>query len=253
MRQRTGGLGLSEVLLPDTNIYDEKFWDREKGTRKLRPEQERFLDTKRLENVKAKFDPTNYDNGQFRYRRSDLHCETCDVWVRSRDQMQAHKEGLNHKKKSSRVQVFECPLCLIKVPCQDTLNNHMRGKDHIKRVNQLNESRKARGETTKEEESYRTGPLEMMKLRNDEREELDRLRLDNEILKKKVQRYVREREETSRELSRLRRELTQCQGQVKREPDLEHQPSTSHVKTETWVKAEYIEHGEEIDIDLTDS
>ena len=91
---------------------------RERGTRSLRPEQERFLDTARLDTVKAKFDKDNYDHGEFRYKRSELYCDSCDVWVRSRDQMQAHKEGANHKKKSSRVAVCECKLCLIKVPRQ---------------------------------------------------------------------------------------------------------------------------------------
>ena len=150
--------------------------------------------------MKAKFDKDNYDHGQFRFKRRDLYCESCDVWVRSRDQMQAHKEGANHKKKSSRVAVYECKLCLIKVPCQDTLNSHMRGKDHIKRVNQLAESRRARGEVGEKEEEevgYKTGPLEMMKLRNDEREELGRLRRENEILRTKVQQYIQVRMELS--------------------------------------------------------
>ena len=248
---------LGDVLRPSSQIYDEKYWDRERGARSLRPEQERFLDTARLDKVKAKFDPTNYDHGQFRYKRRDLYCESCDVWVRSRDQMQAHKEGANHKKKSSRVAVFECNLCLIRVPCQDTLNSHMRGKDHIKRVNQLAESRKARGEVGEEEElGYKTGPLEMMKLRGDEREELGRLRRENEILRTKVHRYIQERESGTRELEELRREVRNCrenhQASVKRDPEETNRPSTSRVKREPGVKAEYFEHGDEdIDIDLT--
>merc|ERR1719446_995912 len=56
--------------------------------------------------------------------------------------MQAHKEGANHKKKSTKVQRYQCKLCLIEVPCQDTLDNHMRGKDHIKREKQLQEQRR---------------------------------------------------------------------------------------------------------------
>ena len=193
---------------------EEKYWDRERGARSLRPEQERFLDTARLDKVKAKFDPANYDHGQFRYKRSELYCDSCDVWVRSRDQMQAHKEGANHKKKSSRVAVYECKLCLIKVPCQDTLNSHMRGKDHIKRVNQLAETRRARGELGQEEEGetvgYKTGPLEMMKLRDDEREELGRLRRENGILRTKVQQYIQEKEQATRELEELRRLARNC-------------------------------------------
>ena len=264
MRQRTGGLGLGDLLQPSSEMYDEKYWDRERGQRSLRPEQERFLDTARLDKVQAKFDPTNYDHGQFRYKRKELYCESCDVWVRSRDQMQAHREGANHKKKSSRVAVFECQLCLIKVPCQDTLNSHMRGKDHIKRVNQLTEARrKARAEAgqqqqqeEEEELGYKTGPLEMMKLRDDEREELGRLRRENEILRTKVGRYVREREQTRRELEELRREVRRCrdntQVSLKRETEETNRPSTSQVKREPGLKAEYFEHGDEdIDIDLT--
>ena len=41
------------------------------------PEQERFLDTKRLNNVKAKFNAKNYDNGQYRYeKRGQLYMYT---------------------------------------------------------------------------------------------------------------------------------------------------------------------------------
>merc|ERR1712130_425607 len=51
----------------------------------------------RLETVKAKFDDESYDYGQFKYNEEELYCNICDVWTRSRDQMQAHKEGANHK------------------------------------------------------------------------------------------------------------------------------------------------------------
>ena len=56
--------------------------------------------------------------------------------------MEAHKAGVDHKKKSASVQVFQCRLCWVVVTSQDTLDNHMRGKDHIKREKQ----RKERGE-----------------------------------------------------------------------------------------------------------
>ena len=180
------------------------------------------------------------------------------------------REGANHRKKSARVKVYECKLCLIQVPCQDTLNNHMRGKDHIKRVNQLQESRRQRGEVSGEadEPGYRTGPLEMARLKDDEREELGRLRLENEILKKKVQQYKEEREKCVREhgtteVAELRRLVKECrekhlrQGLLgfKREVKEEHQPSTSHVrrvKVEHRVKTEeYWEH-DVVDIDLTE-
>ena len=58
---------------------------------RLRPEQERYLDSKRLDSMKAKFDPETYDHGQYKYNKEELYCSDCDVWVRSRDQMQAHK------------------------------------------------------------------------------------------------------------------------------------------------------------------
>ena len=77
-----------------------------------------YLDTKRLDKMPAKFDKRTYDNGQYKFQKDEMYCEPCDVWVRSRDQMQAHKEGANHKKKSAKVQRFECKLCLIEVPCQ---------------------------------------------------------------------------------------------------------------------------------------
>ena len=64
----------------------------------------------------AKFDAKSYDNGQYQ----ELYCEKCDVQVKSRDQMQAHKEGANHKKKSAKVQRFWCHLCRVQVTCQDT-------------------------------------------------------------------------------------------------------------------------------------
>ena len=35
------------------------------------------MDTKRLNNVKAKFNPKNYDNGQYRYERGDY----CTMYI----------------------------------------------------------------------------------------------------------------------------------------------------------------------------
>ena len=194
VRSKTGR-SLNDVLVPNYQDYD---WNKERGDRKLRPDQERFLDTKRLDSVPAKFDAKSYDNGQYRYDEKELHCEECDVWVRSRDQMQAHKEGANHKKKSAKVQRFRCQLCLIEVPCQDTLNNHMRGKDHVKRVA---EQRRLRGGDDEEatEGGYKTGPVEMAKLANNELEKLKQLRLENSVLKKKVAQYQKERQKCVRE------------------------------------------------------
>ena len=107
----------------------------------------------------------------------------------TRDQMQAHKEGAKHRKMSAKVQRFRCDLCLIDVPCRDTLDNHMRGKDHIKRVKQLEEQRREKGVVVDEEGSsgYRTGPREMAKLEQTEREELEQLRKTVKTLRTKVQ------------------------------------------------------------------
>ena len=190
MRSKTGK-SLNDNLVPTYEDYDEDYWNRNKGARKLRPEQERFLDTKRLDDVPAKFDRESYDNGQYKFNEKELHCEVCDVYVRSRDQMQAHKEGANHKKKSAKVQRFRCQLCLIEVPCQDTLNNHMRGKDHIKREKQLAEQRKQRGDYNADDNDsgYKVGPMEMAKLKDDHEEELKRLRLEVKNLRAKLVEY----------------------------------------------------------------
>ena len=149
----------------------------------------------------AKFDPNNYDHGQFKYKKEENYCEKCDVYTKTRDQMQAHKEGANHKKMSAKVQRFRCDLCLIDVPCRDTLDNHMRGKDHIKRVKQLEEQRREKGEVVDEEgaRGYRTGPREMAKLEQTEREELEQLRKTVKTLQSKVQ-------EQNKKLAKCRQE-----------------------------------------------
>ena len=190
LRNKTGK-SLNDNLVPSYDDYDEDYWKKNKGSRKLRPEQERFLDTERLDAVPANFNPKNYDHGQYKFDEKELHCEDCNVWVRSRDQMQAHKEGQNHKKKSQKVQRFRCQLCLIEVPCQDTLNNHMRGKDHIKREKQLAEQRKQRGDPIPEENDtgYKIGPMEMAKLNDDKEEENKRLRLEVKNLRAKLVEY----------------------------------------------------------------
>jgi len=260
VRHVTGGRGLNDMLRPDQDCfnYDDSYWDRERGARKLRPEQERFLDTSRLDSVKAKFDNDVYDFGQFKYNEEELYCDICDVWTRSRDQMQAHKEGANHKKKSTKVQRYQCKLCLIEVPCQDTLDNHMRGKDHIKRDMQLQEQRRERGEGEERVAGgYKTGPREMAKLSNSEREELIQLRKSNKILQAKYQEKIREfneykKEFGTQEVKELREKVRWCQEEhmrkreferkgifCKKEEEEDYQPSTSQrVKQEREVKGE---------------
>ena len=97
----------------------------------------------------AKFDPDNYDHGQFKYKKEENYCEKCDVYTKTRDQMQAHKEGANHKKMCAKVQRFRCDLCLIDVPCRDTLDNHMRGKNQkLKMTKSLNKKEVMSSECT---------------------------------------------------------------------------------------------------------
>jgi len=234
IRSKTGGRSLNDVLVP--HGYDENFWTRDRGPRKLRPEQERMLDTERLNQIPAKFSARNYDNGQYRFDRKELYCEDCDVWVRSRDQMQMHKEGANHKKKSAKVTRYRCDLCLIEVPCQDTLNNHMKGKDHIKREKQLQEQRRKRGEDSGIE-GYKTGPIEMNKLSNDEYEELIRLRKENKILKEKFAELKGKNEKLMRN-EQLRQQEMRRTGIIKKEEPRDDVPSTSSSQLSSDVKRE---------------
>ena len=238
LRHKTGGLGYSDLLMPSKEVYDPDFWNREKGPRRLRPEQERFRDTKRFDRAEAKFDRDTYPRARLTVK--ELHCPDCDVWVRTRDQMQAHKEGKEHQRRTAKVEVFECNLCRITVPCQVTLDNHMRGKDHIKRAAERREARKARGEITGTEEGgYRTGPMEMARLNNNEREELARLRKEHAILQEKYKMILREREQ-------WRRQARFCSDnhhhqedrKTKMEPE-EQRPSTSRLH-----KDEYFEYEE---------
>ena len=78
VRQATGlALGLTEALVPDKEKlqYDDKFWDRQRGGVRLRPEQEKFLDTTRYDRMEAKFKKDRYDGGQFRFSEEELHCK----------------------------------------------------------------------------------------------------------------------------------------------------------------------------------
>jgi len=256
VRIKTGGRGLNDVLKPDKQRlqYEDNFWDKSKAPRTLLPEQERFLDETRLDRVKANFDRDKYDHGQFKYKEEELHCEICDVYTRSRDQMQAHKEGQNHKKRSAKVQRYNCEICLIEVPCQETLDNHMRGKDHIKREKQLQEKRRERGETVPGDSGmgFRTGPIEMAKLSNNEREELEALRKSVKYLQGKVKeltvlRSVCKKEHGTEEVTELRKYKQWCEKThirpkefqrpgifcKKEEPADDNEPSTSWVKNES--------------------
>jgi len=131
---------------PPTGIgklqYDDRLWKREKA----QPEQERWLDESRLDKIKPKFQGDSYDQGQFSFRQKEFHCDVCDVWVRSRDQMQQHKDGNNHKKMTKKVVRYHCDICLIGVTCRDSLESHKKGADHIRRAKQQAEKRKRMGQ-----------------------------------------------------------------------------------------------------------
>ena len=233
------GKGLSDMLRPDQEKmeYDDRYWereDRERRGRVLLPEQERFLDISRLDTVRPKFNARKYDMGQYKFSEKEMHCATCDVWTKSRHDMESHKAGANHKKKSGRVQRFECTLCVgVVVTCQDTLDSHMRGKDHIKRVaerdKQMQEMKKERGE---EEEivtgGYKTGPREMAKLTSSEKEELVQLRQTVKTLQDRVKRYQVEKEKCVREhgtqeVKELRLKVKKCLEEHLRPAEFERQ------------------------------
>ena len=75
MRNKTGK-SLNDNLVPSYADYKENFWNENKGPRKLRPEQERFLDTERLDDVPAKLDRERYDNGQYKFNKKEMYAKT---------------------------------------------------------------------------------------------------------------------------------------------------------------------------------
>ena len=91
--------------------------------------------------MKAKFDPDDYDYNNKGFSNEE-YCDLCDVWVKSRSNMQVYMDSGKHRRLAEKVSSFRCDLCHITVTCQATLNSHMRGKNHIKRVKQLEEHRK---------------------------------------------------------------------------------------------------------------
>ena len=132
------------------------------------------------------------------------------------------------------VETFACSVCRVSAPCQFTLNNHLEGKDHLKRVKEIQESRKLRGK--EEKGGYRTGPLEMTRLRETEREELERLRRHNNILKMKLEGF--KREESVEEQEKLMRQVRFCRENhgrqehfYKRETQSEDQKPSTYTST----------------------
>ena len=245
VRQSTGmRMGLNAVLAPVD--FDPEFWNKNRGPRKLRPDQERMYDNDRFDEMPTKFDEK--ESKQYKLDEKMLHCEDCNVWVRSRSDMEAHKAGSNHQKRSAPIRRFECSLCLIQVPCPDTLDNHMRGALHMKKAAQLREKRRQRGEYDEDcHGGYRTGPGEMKKLENDEFEELERLRQETRIQKSKLKEYKGRIESLTKENERLKR--TSLNGVKKEELRGCSVPSTStsqpsvktEVKREKRGPSEYVE------------
>ena len=64
--------------------------------RQLKPEQERYLDTSRFDQVQPKYDPRSQDQDQGRLKRKQYYCSKCDVYTKTISQMQAHEEGIKH-------------------------------------------------------------------------------------------------------------------------------------------------------------
>jgi len=266
VRLATGGRGLNDMLRPDHHSldYDESYWHREDRARRgkvLLPEQEKFLDVNRVDTMRAKFDARKYDMGQYKFNEKEMHCSVCDVWTKSRHDMEAHMAGQNHKKKSAKVQRFQCNICVgIQVTCQETLDNHMMGKDHIKRVAEraklMQEERGEKEADGMRDGRYKTGPTEMAKLTGNEREELNRLRKQVKILQGYVKEYREEKqrcvsEHGTQEVKELREKVKKCLEEHVRPAEFERrgifckreegsdQPSTSSGVKGEFVKKEY--------------
>ena len=137
------GKGLSEVMQTDADHfgYNSDFWAQ------TRPRDVgRLQDQNHHDRIPAKFDKDSYNGGQFAANEDELYCAPCDVCTNTHDQMLNHKNGQNHKKRTSKVVEYRCELCLVTVPCQDMLENHKLGKDHLKRLPQLEERSKWSGD-----------------------------------------------------------------------------------------------------------
>ena len=159
--------------------------------------------------------------------------------------MQNHKNGKNHNKKIAKVYRFECHLCLVTVTSQSSLDDHMKGKSHIKAVKQLEEQRRKRGEIDQDEDSigYKTGPAEMAKLKNDEFEELVKLRQENKILKNEMKDYQKLKQQFLKGQGKEKFKATDQHKKIpcERVKIKEHDQKDNFVKTESFVKNEYFE------------
>jgi len=122
---------------------DRNFWIKQDNKLKSQQANRNSLDND-YSKKKSNFKGRRYDMGQF---RESMYCDICGVTVHSRDTMENHIQGAEHKRRAKVPEKFECKLCLIVVPCQNTLNSHLQGKDHIKRMNE-EKLRKERGENT---------------------------------------------------------------------------------------------------------
>lgn len=228
LRQRFGK-GLAEVMQtdPDHFGYDENFWARESsGSRSRREEIARQQENSHYSRTPVKFDKATYDFGQFNSSSDELYCADCDVRTLTRDQMQCHKNGQTHKKRTTLVKVYSCELCYVTVPCQDTLDNHKRGKSHLKRVQELEDQRRRSGEYTGPGLSRsEVAELELLRVRaSNQQRQLATLRAREQACIRDHHQFLRLQQEMEtlkaiqerdkRELERTKEEKLQLQQRV---------------------------------------
>lgn len=122
---------------------DRNFWTQQDNKIRIQQASRTTLDND-YSDKKSNFTGKRYDMGQFNKSR---YCGICGVTVHSRDTMENHIQGAEHKRRAKKPELFECKICFIRVPCQNTLNSHLQGKDHIKRMKD-EAIRKQRGENS---------------------------------------------------------------------------------------------------------
>ena len=152
-----------------------------------------------------------WDNYELKYNKKEysenyeeeLYCWDCDKWTNTREQMQAHIASANHLKNTSKVQQFECKLCLIQTTCQASLDAHFKGKGHLKRQFAVQEGKRvglAREECKNVTQAFKEG------------EDIKNLRKDTGILQNMYQKKVQELNDLQRVVDGLNTGL----GGVKR-------------------------------------
>ncbi|MBM3938620.1 MAG: hypothetical protein FJ333_08225, partial [Sphingomonadales bacterium] len=232
------------------------------------------MSDRKFPKVEVKFDRDTYDRKQFSAKKDELYCPDCDVHTNTRDQMQCHKLGQNHKKMSSRVVEYRCDLCLVTVPCQDTLDNHKKGKDHLKRVLQLEEKTKGSAEAAESDLSRSSvAEQEVLRLRvrflqNQvttlmekekacQRDHQDARQLETEVasLRKMEEHYKWDLDQMQQQLASLQQQLTRSeessarleQENIRLKARLAAASSSSLRKTEQATTEEYAERPQSLE------